>query len=625
MAEASKPIHPLQTWKLRNFKSIVEADLSLAPLNIIVGANSSGKSSVIQSILLFVQAVQTSGENFPLNGPIVSLGNFTDVLSVDASGAETVIGGELASTEGQSNWRPYSPWGYYGYGPTRTKWEIRLCDKAANEPGAAKIAGITLKAEIEQAGSAAPVVVDVALSRREPLPVDIEALEAAQSLQRLRGATLDLAGTSSSSLPETETEKIEGVVLRAGLPVELLVEAQENEIVAEQWIKTQLPAVTSRRLHETSARLRPADIDQLVGRVVEAAVEDIGKRREESEPIASYYLPRRRAGRTALDASSRRQVRDALRSGRLDLERISKAIAKRLPPRRVIVDRDIAVRGDSLAHLHFHAATEMPLMFFSSAVHYLGPLRQDPQVIYKSTAVLPGSPGSVGSKGEYAPFVLHRLGDVEVTCPLRDGGTSQRTLKDSVNYWIGELGIATAVETQDRDRLGLGLNVIQPGIARAMDMTSVGVGVSQLLPVVVMALAAAPGSLLLFEQPELHLHPAVQQRLGDFFLALVKTGRQLIVETHSEYLVDRLRLRIVEDHTDQTRSVVAFTHTTLEAGKTTFDQSVANEYGAFDEWPAGFFDQSPSAAAAMLRAAYERRKELTTPKTQRRRASSKRN
>ena len=59
--------------------------------------------------------------------------------------------------------------------------------------------------------------------------------------------------------------------------------------------------------------------------------------------------------------------------------------------------------------------------------------------------------------------------------------------------------------------MGIGLSVTPPGIDREVDLTSVGVGVSQVLPVILLCLLAEPGTLVVLEQPELHLHPKLQQ------------------------------------------------------------------------------------------------------------------
>jgi hypothetical protein len=119
---------------------------------------------------------------------------------------------------------------------------------------------------------------------------------------------------------------------------------------------------------------------------------------------------------------------------------------------------------------------------------------------------------------------------------------------------------------------------------------------------------AQPGELVLLEQPELHLHPGPQQVLGDFFLGLIETGRQLIVETHSEYLVNRLRLRIAEDEYGAVQDAVSLLYARRSDGETSFSQIPANRYGSLEVWPEGFFDQSPLEAEAIIRAAAQKRR-----------------
>jgi predicted ATPase len=242
--------------------------------------------------------------------------------------------------------------------------------------------------------------------------------------------------------------------------------------------------------------------------------------------------------------------------------------------------------------------------FFRDRIVYLGPLRQDPQVVYKTAPV--GAAGFIGTKGEYLATILHASRAREVLSPTEDGALERMSLADAVNVWAGRLGIADAIQTRDLGRLGIQVSVRRGGIP-PVDLTSVGVGVSQLLPVIVMCLLARPGSLILLEQPELHLHPALQQRLGDFLLACARSGRQLIVETHSEYVVSRLRRRIVEDDTGQLLNTLAiyFAEQTDDASE--FRRVPLNEFGGLEAWPVGFFDQASTESRQILEAALEKR------------------
>jgi predicted ATPase len=217
-----------------------------------------------------------------------------------------------------------------------------------------------------------------------------------------------------------------------------------------------------------------------------------------------------------------------------------------------------------------------------------------------------GAAGFIGTKGEYLATILHASRAREVLSPTEDGALERMSLADAVNVWAGRLGIADAIQTRDLGRLGIQVSVRRGGIP-PVDLTSVGVGVSQLLPVIVMCLLARPGSLILLEQPELHLHPALQQRLGDFLLACARSGRQLIVETHSEYVVSRLRRRIVEDDTGQLLNTLAiyFAEQTDDASE--FRRVPLNEFGGLEAWPVGFFDQASTESRQILEAALEKR------------------
>ncbi len=128
---------------------------------------------------------------------------------------------------------------------------------------------------------------------------------------------------------------------------------------------------------------------------------------------------------------------------------------------------------------------------------------------------------------------------------------------------------------------------------------------------VVQCLLAEPGSLVLLQQPELHLHPALQQRLGDFLLACARSGRQIILETHSEYLISRLALRVAEDPSDETSNLVAVLLTQLGDNGTEYVPANIDRYGEV-AWPRGFFDEGASEALATLQAGIKKQKEDTT-------------
>jgi predicted ATPase len=235
---------------------------------------------------------------------------------------------------------------------------------------------------------------------------------------------------------------------------------------------------------------------------------------------------------------------------------------------------------------------------------YLGPLRDEPKPVY--SIATSAEPSHVGYKGEYTAAVLDLYQNQMIQCVLPDDLARVRKayLSDAVRAWLSYFEIAERFYTQEEGQLGHRLFIFPGDVKRRMDLTNVGVGVSQVLPIVVMALISEPGTILLFEQPELHLHPKVQSLLADFFLAVSRTGRQCIVETHSEYLVNRLRLRVAESEwgsglADQ----IALYFVERQQGTSNFRSVAIDEYGAIEDWPDGFFDQGPSEAERILMSA----------------------
>ena len=81
------------------------------------------------------------------------------------------------------------------------------------------------------------------------------------------------------------------------------------------------------------------------------------------------------------------------------------------------------------------------------------------------------------------------------------------------------------------------------------NLIDVGYGVSQVLPVITELLRSDAPPLFLLQQPEVHLHPSAQAALGSLFCQIASPSRQLIIETHSDYLLDRVRMDVRDGKT----------------------------------------------------------------------------
>lgn len=126
----------------------------------------------------------------------------------------------------------------------------------------------------------------------------------------------------------------------------------------------------------------------------------------------------------------------------------------------------------------------------------------------------------------------------------------------------------------------------------------VGVGISQIVPVVVTALHGE-GTLCAIEQPELHLHPRLQAALGDLFIeGHLQKQHSFLIETHSEHLILRVQRRIRESSKGtpaegrglMSEDVVVY-HVSTEGNRTRIRRIDLDRHGEFVQpWPDDFFE-----------------------------------
>ena len=178
-------------------------------------------------------------------------------------------------------------------------------------------------------------------------------------------------------------------------------------------------------------------------------------------------------------------------------------------------------------------------------------------------------------------------------------------LLSKVNHWLERFQIKVAV-SEFRSVIHR-LSVTQPNVSADLDITDVGFGISQVLPVIVQGFLAPEGSLTLIEQPETHLHPRMQAELADLFIDMiggtqVSPSKQLVIETHSEYLLKRLRRRVAEGRIQAKNVILYFISRKNEDSATSIiKRAEMSEKGAFD-WPAEFYEDDLEDTIEFLKA-----------------------
>ena len=179
------------------------------------------------------------------------------------------------------------------------------------------------------------------------------------------------------------------------------------------------------------------------------------------------------------------------------------------------------------------------------------------------------------------------------------------TVREAFDWWIKYFGLGSYFEVMNNTEKPSQLDsYIRPiDLDHSVSPASVGVGFSQIAPIILMCLTAEKNDVLIFEQPELHLHPALQQKLGDFFLQMSKLGIQIIIETHSDHILNRVRLRSLEDLKSFSENVnIVFVE--KEDKQSKFNQFKITDDGDYDfqTYPKGFFDQTSKDTFKLLKA-----------------------
>ncbi len=245
-------------------------------------------------------------------------------------------------------------------------------------------------------------------------------------------------------------------------------------------------------------------------------------------------------------------------------------------------------------------------------IRYLGPLRQPSDREYRWSG---SAPESIGPKGENAVQVM--LAGLKQKAKRGQKVSLGQVLHELARRWMGRLGVADefSLEPIDKDGRFYQVSLKIRGASHRVSIADVGVGVSQVLPVIVHLYFAPPGSILLFEQPEIHLHPSVQASLADLFLEAAEVmGHQILVESHSEHFLVRMQRRIAEAELPLAcRENVKLYSCRVGPNGSEAAELALDEYGKIDNWAPDFFGDTLGDREAIMRATFARKKAKTRP------------
>ncbi|MDE2644671.1 MAG: DUF3696 domain-containing protein [Rhodothermaceae bacterium] len=200
----------------------------------------------------------------------------------------------------------------------------------------------------------------------------------------------------------------------------------------------------------------------------------------------------------------------------------------------------------------------------------------------------------VGSQGEYAVSVLHTGADKKVLEKLVDEAappTRLRQVEARLSSFFPGCRLTTN-PVQHANAISVGIRMSQEtGFLRP---TNIGFGLTQVLPIVVAAMSARKGDLLLIENPEVHLHPSGQAQMGRFLAEVAAADIQVVIETHSDHILNGIRRAIRNNLlSHQDIALHFFRQRESDGGvdRPQVESPMLDPNGNVDYWPDGFFDQ----------------------------------
>lgn len=251
---------------------------------------------------------------------------------------------------------------------------------------------------------------------------------------------------------------------------------------------------------------------------------------------------------------------------------------------RSINDEEFSIVTQIIIQIIENAIVTIKNQFTRELVNHVSPLRAHPKRYYFLDKA------NINT-------VLDTLDGNSLTEILKENAI----VKNKVNTWLKTFGLHVDVSTlQDViHKLKIQQNTLD------LDITDVGFGISQILPVIVQGFLSFDGSLTMIEQPEIHLHPKMQADLADLFIDVVvgsspqkfgfnkktlPTARKyLLIETHSEYFLRRLRRRISEGKIHAQDVAIYFVVPPKDKNSSAeIQEKEVSEDGAF-EWPQDFY------------------------------------
>ncbi|MGK7930546.1 MAG: DUF3696 domain-containing protein [Microcystaceae cyanobacterium] len=265
---------------------------------------------------------------------------------------------------------------------------------------------------------------------------------------------------------------------------------------------------------------------------------------------------------------------------------------------------------DNVISSHAKVSQTSPIYqssLFNQNFHYLQAERISPQVSFEMSDYDVRDMRQLGTKGEYTAHFIsinenEKIIDAKLSHPnvkefvgaYKEKPKPSFDLKDQIEAWMGDISPNVELNLESIRELELMNLQYNYGVENLYRPTNVGFGVTYILPIITAILSAKPDTLIILENPEAHLHPRGQSRIGQLIALAASCGIQIIVETHSDHILNGIRRIVKQKELNAEDVVIYYFQREKKEGK--FQTKVTSpkiyQSGGIDQWPDGFFDQT---------------------------------
>lgn len=255
------------------------------------------------------------------------------------------------------------------------------------------------------------------------------------------------------------------------------------------------------------------------------------------------------------------------------------------------VKLDITSQGKNIVINHYDKEVDEIIFTFSEVlkkIHFVSADRLGPVKFVEKTN-LPEFL-HVGPRGEHTIKILADSINLPVVNDILYRGSDANSLIQQTIEWLSYILEGAKIEIGGKDKESSVLYMLMNNRSNSYSYkpANIGFGYSYILPLIVTGLIAKPGETIIIENPEAHLHPRAQSKIAEFFSRVASCGVQVFIESHSEHILNGLRVSALNPEID-----IKFNELAVHYFDESFDsvKLTMDEKGKIPNWPFGFFDQ----------------------------------